>query len=296
MKYKIAVRPLLLGFLAAFFWGTHSTIVRFLSADMPGIVSATARVYIAAISLFLILKIYRRPVTFDLRDRNSLVCAAALTVNFVFFHAGLTYTSASNAMLLENTAPIFVLAILLVAFHERPNGLEIAATLIAFAGVYLTVQHDLTVGGAILRGDSLEIAAGVTWAVFLVSASKAAGAQGSIFVRVNFLLNLFAFAAVVLTPFALASVMVASFAITPTDAALLVLLGVFPTAIAYFLWYEAASEISTVASALLFTLTVVFTFANAAVFLGEVITVPMTIGGCLIVVGVLLSKLKAADG
>jgi DME family drug/metabolite transporter len=85
-------------------------------------------------------------------------------------------------------------------------------------------------------------------------------------------------------------------AITPTDAFLLVLLGIFPTAVAYFLWYEAASEISTVAAALLFTLTVVFTFANAAIFLGEAITTPMVIGGALIVAGVLLSKLRVASG
>lgn len=79
---------------------------------------------------------------------------------------------------------------------------------------------------------------------------------------------------------------------TGLDVLLLVLLGVFPTAIAYVVWYEAAAHVSTIVASLFFALTVVFTFVNAAVFLGEPITVAMMIGGALIVGGVVLAKFK----
>ena len=75
------------------------------------------------------------------------------------------------------------------------------------------------------------------------------------------------------------------------DIVLLVLLGVFPTAAAYYLWYEAAARVPTVSAALLFTLSIIFTLLNAHIFLGEILTSDMIVGAVLIVLGVILSKL-----
>ena len=72
---------------------------------------------------------------------------------------------------------------------------------------------------------------------------------------------------------------------------LLILLGAFPTAIAYYFWYEAAARVSTITAALLFSLSVIFTFVNARIFLGEEMTTDIIIGGTLIVCAVVLSKL-----
>jgi drug/metabolite transporter (DMT)-like permease len=103
---------------------------------------------------------------------------------------------------------------------------------------------------------------------------------------VNFLFNVFIVSAIALTPFAFFH----PINVTTTDVMLLVLLGVFPTALAYYLWYEAAARVSTVTAALLFTLSIVFTFANAHIFFGEVLTTDMLFGALLIVAGVTLSK------
>ena len=47
MNSKVLGQAYLYRLLAAFFWGTHSVIVRYLTADMNGIAIAVFRLYIA---------------------------------------------------------------------------------------------------------------------------------------------------------------------------------------------------------------------------------------------------------
>lgn len=287
MDSRSTIQALSFGFLAAFFWGTHSVIVRYLTEDLRGLTIAALRLYIAAFALFLIMKIYRRPVSIHFRDKYFLLTVFGSTTNYIFFHIGLEHTSASNAMVLENTAPFFVLIFLLVFLGERIARLEVVATLVAIFGVVLTVRQDASIGGEGLQGDLLEILAGATWAIFIIGSSKAMAATNTTIERISFLFNVFFVSAVLLTPI----LFIYPIDATAQDLVLLGLLGVFPTAIAYYFWYEAAARVSTVSAALLFTLTVVFTFVNARIFLGETLTTDMIVGGALIVAGVVLSKL-----
>lgn len=279
-------RPLLYGFLAAFFFGTHSVIVRYLTADLHGIVIATIRLYIASLALFALMKLLRFTIVLRWKDRYLMLAVAAEVINYICFHVGLEYTSAPNAMMLENTAPFFVLVILFVAVGDRVTLRDILATAIALAGVALTVVDDLALGGELLYGDMLEILAGLSWAVFIIASSRALRKTANTEERLNFLFNVFIYSAILLTPLMLFF----PIAPKPNDIALLVVLGLLPTALAYYLWYEAAATVSTVSMALLFTLTVVFTFINAALFLGDKLTVHAVIGAALIVSGVVLTS------
>jgi len=291
MSSNSTVKAMTFGFVAAFFWGTHSVIVRDLTVDMHGLTVAALRLYIAAFVLFAIMKIYRRPVAIDFTDKNFLITVFGSTTNYIFFHIGLEHTSASNAMVLENTAPFFVLVLLLVFVGDRIGAKAALATLIAFVGVLFTVRQNVVVGGEGLKGDVLEVAAGATWAIFVIGSSRAMSTTTSTIERISFLFNVFIVSAVLLTPF----LFVYPIGASAGDAMLLVLLGIFPTAVAYYLWYEAAARVSTVTAALLFALSVVFTFVNARIFLGEDLTWDMIIGGVLIVCAVVLSRLDAEE-
>ncbi|WP_299493504.1 DMT family transporter [uncultured Shewanella sp.] len=79
------------------------------------------------------------------------------------------------------------------------------------------------------------------------------------------------------------------------DGGLLLLLGIFPTALAFIFWYEAAALVSTVTAALLFSLSIIFTFIFSAIFLEEMITFNMMLGGALIIAGVGISKLSSSQ-
>ncbi|MDA4844068.1 DMT family transporter [Hoeflea poritis] len=290
MRDRSTSMPLLFGFLAAFCWGTHSVIVRYLTGDMQGITIATLRLYIAAAALFVLMKLLRFPVSGRLTDRNLQIAVGSTVINYICFHIGLEHTSASNAMMLENTAPFFVLLILFLLAGETVRRRDIFATLVALAGVFLTVIHDIDIGGEGLQGDMLEIAAGLSWAGFIIGSSRALRASASTAERVNFLLNVFICSAILLTPLML----IYPGSATSNDIMLLVLLGLFPTALAYYLWYEAAARVSAVSAALLFILSVIFTFINAVLFLGENLSANILIGAVLIVAGVIITSTGSA--
>ncbi|MEP3277841.1 MAG: DMT family transporter [Stappiaceae bacterium] len=282
--------PLIYGLLAAFSWGTHGIIIRYLSSDMNGLTSATLRLYIGALTLFVILKIRGHTERINIKDRSFLLITLALAVNFVLFHVGLDDTSASNAVMLENTAPIFVVIFLFVIFREKVRLMEGVAVIATVIGVYLTVRHDLEIGGKGLLGDGIEILAGVTWAIFMMMSSRWLSTSSGALERINYLFYIFLGAALMLTPFTFFY----PFSIDGNDVVWLLVLGIFPTAIGYYLWYEAAARVSTITASLLFTLTVIFTFINAAIFLGEEMTVDMISGAVLIVIGIVVSRISAA--
>ena len=283
------IQALVFGVAAAFFSGTHSVIVRYLADHIHGTTVAALRLYVASIAVFLILKSYRRKIEINWTDRVLLITVAGFSANYIVFHWGLEYTGASSAMVLENTAPVFVLLIMFLFLREKIRLAEVLAVLLAVFGVYFTVRSDFELGPANLFGDELELLAGLTWAIFIMGSSRALLGSASTFDRLSFLLGVLVLSAIVLTPF----LFVYSLSMSPLDILLVILLGVFPTAIAYYLWYETASRVSAVTTSILFTLTVIFTFVNAYIFLGEAITFDMLAGAGLIVASVLISKIPA---
>ncbi|CAA0090825.1 Uncharacterised protein [BD1-7 clade bacterium] len=283
---------LIFGLLAAFFWGTHSVIVRYLTSDLGGLQIAVARLFIAAAVLYAILRITGAPASIKFKDWNFRLTVFATVTNYACFHIGLEYTSASNAMVLENIAPFFVLAFLYFFAGSSVQKTDIIATCLVVGGVFLTVYHDFIGGTQSFFGDMLEIAAGFTWAIFIIGSSRAMHNSNSTAERINFLMGVFLISGVILTPFSIFDTTMP----TMNDAIFLVLTGVFPTALAYYLWYESAAKLSTLAAALISALSVVFTFFNAAIFLGTTVTPIAVLGAGLIVVAIAMNTLAKRDG
>ncbi|WP_171089442.1 MULTISPECIES: DMT family transporter [unclassified Ruegeria] len=282
---------LVLGFLAAFLWGTHSVIVRYLTSDLGGLQIAVTRLFIAALAIYCMLRVMRVSVSIQLGDWNFRLAVLATVVNYILFHIGLEHTGAANAMVLENTAPFFVLVFLYFFADTKVTRIDVLATALAIFGVFLTVYRDFQGGGEPLFGDLLEIGAGLSWAVFLISSSRAMRSSKSPGERLNFLFGIFLCSGVLLIPMAAFSLQIP----TANDVLFLILLGVLPTALAYYLWYEAAARVSTLTATLLFAASVVFTFVNSALFLGATITPLAIVGATLIVGAIFLTSMKKAE-
>ncbi|WP_299663273.1 DMT family transporter [uncultured Ruegeria sp.] len=279
---------LVLGFLAAFLWGTHSVIVRYLTSDLGGLQIAVSRLFIAALAIFCMLRVMDARISIRFSDWNFRLAVLSTVVNYILFHIGLEHTGAANAMVLENTAPVFVLIFLYFFADAMIGRTEILATLLAIFGVFLTVYQDFEGGGEPLIGDLMEIGAGLSWAVFLISSSRAMQTSETTPERLNFLFGIFLCSGILLVPLAAFSLQIP----TANDVVFLILLGVFPTALAYYLWYEAAARVSTLTATLMFAASVVFTFINSALFLGATITPLAVVGALLIVAAIFLTTLK----
>lgn len=290
MDTGFSKRALGFGVVAALLFGTHSVVVRFLTSDLHGMQIAVLRLWIASAILFLILKL-KGQSAFPIRfDKYKLLAIFGFVLNYAVFHVGLEETSATNAMVLENTAPFFVLLLLAVAGIERVRLIDVIATALVMAGVYLTVRHDFDPGATGSVGDLLMIFAGFTWGLFIIGSSHSVQNTEAPMERLRLLFQVLLCSAVILTP----GFFFYPFEPTVGDLFWLVFLAVFPTAFGYFLWYEAMAGVSTVTSALLFVLSVVFTFINAAIFLGEALTLEMILGGSMVIVAVILPSLFSA--
>ncbi len=281
---------LVLGFLAAFLWGTHSVIVRYLTSDLSGLQIAVSRLFIAAFAIYCMLRVMGARVSIQYRDWNFRLAVLSTVVNYILFHIGLEHTGAANAMVLENTAPFFVLIFLYFFADTTVGRTDVLATLLAILGVFLTVYRDFQGGGEPLLGDLMEIGAGLSWAVFLISSSRAMQSSETTAERLNFLFGIFLCSGVLLVPLAAFSIQMP----TANDVIFLILLGVLPTALAYYLWYEAAARVSTLTATLLFAASVVFTFVNSALFLGATITPLSIVGAVLIVTAIFVTTMKSA--
>lgn len=77
-------------------------------------------------------------------------------------------TTAGNAVLLQFTAPMFVILLVWLVFHERPKGLDVIACVFIFGGVLCFFLDSL--GSGRFVGDVIAVISGVCYAgVFLMN-------------------------------------------------------------------------------------------------------------------------------
>jgi len=104
---------------------------------------------------------YRRSVKVELTKGNilSALCLSATTILFVFANK---LTTAAAAILLQFSAPIFIILIHLIFYKKKPRISEAVAVLITISGMLLFFADRLDSGA--LLGNLLAIASGMTFA------------------------------------------------------------------------------------------------------------------------------------
>src|SRR5215467_549150 len=145
-------------------------------AGVPGTVSAFYRVAIAAVVLALPFArgVVRRKVV---RDWRLWALAAAAGVFFVLdiavWNTSLFMTSAANATLLGNDAPLLVGLGALLLFHERLKLSYWSGLALALLGMAVIVGPDaLSHTGELGTGDLLAMLAGVFYAMYLLATQR----------------------------------------------------------------------------------------------------------------------------
>jgi drug/metabolite transporter (DMT)-like permease len=144
-------------------------------AGVPGTVSAFYRVAIAAVILAVP---FGAPVTHRRAAVASRVwwLAAASGVFFAIdlslWNTSLFQTSAANATLLANDAPIIVGLGSLVIFHAKLRIPYWAGLVLGLLGMTIIVGGDMFSGSHLGAGDALALTAGVAYAGYLLSMQR----------------------------------------------------------------------------------------------------------------------------
>ena len=201
----------------------------------------------------------------------------------VLFSVANKMTTAANVIVLQFTAPIFVILLAALFWHKRPERLDVAACFVVLLGVACFFVDSLEAGD--MAGNVLALISGLTYAgVFLLRELPGADPISSVFWGD-------VFSAVIGLPMLLRETV-----FTPAALTSLVVLGAFQVALGYILLTIGLRTTPPVAASLISGIEPVLNPILVAVFYHETIG-PLSLAGAVIVVGGIIIyqvwKLKA---
>ena len=162
---------------AAFLFSLGGMLVKLVPWNPMAI--SSARSVLAGIIIFVYMKIRGHRIVVN---RAVLLGGAAMGITSILFVISLKLTTAANAILLQYTAPVFIIFLMWLIFRVRPTKLDIAATVVLLFGVALFFASSLTGGGGTMAGNIAALISGVSWAgVFMMKQWDGADNLSSVF-------------------------------------------------------------------------------------------------------------------
>ncbi len=214
---------------------------------------------------------------------NRWIFLGAMCVFFAhtLFAIANKMTTATNAIVLQFTAPIFVILFSIYCFHKRPSRLDLAACAAVMGGILFFFVDKISAGE--MLGNVIALLSGVAYAgVFLLREMPNSDAISSVFWG-----DVISAAAGL--PF-----MLLETEFTPTAMTSLVALGVFQVAIAYILMTEGLKTTPPVTASLVSGIEPVLNPILVAVFYGEDVSLMAFIGAVIVVVSVVIYNVLLA--
>ena len=182
-------------------------------------------------------------------------------------------TTAANTIVLQFTAPVFVIVFSALFWKKKPQKLDLAACAVVFGGVLFFFVDSLEAGGAL--GNLLAILAGAAYGgVFLLNDFPDADAISAVFWGD-------VLSAVTGLPF-----LVQETVFTPAALTSLVILGVFQVAVAYILLTIGLRTTPPVTASLVSGIEPVLNPLLVAAFYGETVGPCALAGAAIVIAGV----------
>ena len=231
---------------------------------------AAGRAAVAACTLVLVLPGARHGWT-----RAALVAALPYGATMVLFVVATRLTTAANAIVLQSTAPLYLLLLGPRVLHEPVRRRDVGFLVV----MLLTLdgdRADLAVPARRL-GDLVALASGVAWAFTILALRGLARAEPGPPAATLIAGNLLAFA--VTAPMALPAV-----SIDAWDAAVIVYLGTIQIPVAYLLLARGMRGVGAVPASLLMLLEPVLNPLWVWLLHGEAVGPLEVIGGALVLV------------
>ena len=183
-------------------------------------------------------------------------------------------TTAANTILLQFTAPVFIILFLWLFFKERPHLLDIVACLCVFGGIACFFLDSL--GSGRLLGDIIAVVSGVSYAwIFLLNKIPDGDPLSSVILGQSM-------AAVIGFPF-----LVQETVFTPSALAYAIALGVFQLGLAYVFFTTGVRTAPPVAASLVAGIEPILNPVLVALVVGETLTPLAFVGGAIVFVSIM---------
>lgn len=254
--------------LTAVLWSFGGVLIKLVQWDAMTI--AGLRALPAAIVLAFYMRGLR--IKFTPGVIMGALCMSATTILFVYANK---LTTAANAIMLQYTAPVFVILLGAALFRRKPKALDIAAVAVVFCGIALLCSGKQQ--GTAVLGNVLAVLSGISFAgVFLVSERADAIPEQASFLSMilNFVISL---------PFIIRGV-----TWDPVSWGAVLLLGVFQIGLAYVLFSIGIRITPPVAASLIATIEPILNPVWVALVRHEM-PGPLAIAGGLLVVAAVVT-------
>ena len=226
-----------------------------------------ARNFIAAILIGIYLKVTKHKLVINPAVLFGAVCMTLVTTLYCMANK---LTTAANTIVLQFTAPIFVIFFMWIFFKEKPKRVDIMASAIVFAGIICFFVDGLSSGN--MLGNVIAVLSGVAYAgVFMMNSFEKSDSLSSIFLGQ-------ALSAVTCIWFVFGET---DFGITAVGGILA--LGIFQLALAYIFMAKGLEEVPAVTASLTTAIEPILNPLLVAVFYREAVT-PLSFVGAIIVI------------
>lgn len=234
-------------------WSTAGVLFKYIPWN-PFVI-AGLRALLAGIVVYAYIRVRRLPV---LVNAQTLKTAAAMGMTCLLFVVANKLTTAANAIVLQYTAPVFLLAFSALIDRRRFCRADILAVLLTLAGISLFFLDRLDAGR--MLGNGIAVAAGCSMGLMYVFMGDATPSE-----RLSSVLLSEILVSVVGLPFLFFTRTEVSF----VPVLFIVLLGVFQIGVPYILYALAAESCPPLACCLLSALEPLLNPVWVLLFYGE---------------------------
>ena len=238
------------------------------------LVIAALRAAIAGIVVYCFLRARKMRFVFS---RRTLWTGVSKGLTCVLFVVANKLTTAANAIVLQYTAPVFLLIFAVVFLRRRFAREDVAAVILTLAGITLFFFDRLGAGQVL--GNFAAVAAGMSMGLMYLLMGEAEEDERLSSVLVGEIFTVAVGLPVLLT---------APTAFTPLSVTLIVILGVFQLGIPYILYALAAGKCSALACCLLGALEPLLNPIWVLLFYGEKPGTFALLGGAVVILTVTL--------
>lgn len=253
---------------------------------LPAAVVAFGRVFFSVLFLFLLMRIRKEPMQIAHRNDWFWLAGAGsfLAVHWISFIQSIQISTVAIGTITFATYPLFVTFLEPVLFRERLRVSQVLTAVVMLAGVAVLVPLD-NLGGEALQGVLLGMLSSATYGVFSLMNRR--------LVKTNPPLKVAFYEQCVAALLLSSSLFVLRPAVTIREVSLLVLMGIFCTAMPHALFISGLRRVKAQTAGVIAGLESVYSIVAAFLLLGENPGIRAIIGGVIVLSAVVFSSLRS---
>lgn len=275
--------------MTMFLWGINVSLLKLMVSDIPPLVMQGTRIFLAGITLFLILFVMKKKIIYKEMPWKFVLLATLLGVigHHSLLANGIAQTTGVKTSLILGLAPLITAIIAVATRATSLTKLRFTGFVIGFLGIIVAVVDDVSAVAAFVLGDVYVLASIVVQACSFFVIRRITLTIPPL-VLTAYMLTI---GSTVLVLYNLATSPASFLAFAHLDLKLwsiFLFSAIFATAVGHSLFNSMIKKIGTAETAIFNNLSTIFALIGAVVLLNEHMHLSQIFGCMLIILGVLI--------